>query len=158
MYYPIRAQQTGNYAECKSYSQFLEEAFKRTGKKIGFKVFHHGSDVDSVKGIKKSGPRPSPQGSEGPGHYVTPDKKKADKYAEFTSKQRKKKPSTVSYRVPSERVAKTDTIPKGLTSQQRTTKEKPVIQNTRTGHVAMDANYANSKMIRNPSPTIRKRK
>lgn len=152
-----RAQSTGNYAEGKSYSQFLEEAFKRTGKKIGFKVFHHGSDVDSVKSIKKGGPKPSPKGSEGPGHYVTPDKNKADKYAEFTSKQRKKKPATVSYRVPSKRVANTDTIPKGLTSQQRTTKEKPVIQNTRTGHVAMDANYANSKMIRNPSPTIRKR-
>lgn len=27
-----RAQQTGNYAECKSYSQFLEEAFRRAGK------------------------------------------------------------------------------------------------------------------------------
>lgn len=153
-----RAQATGNYAESKSYSQFLEEAFKRTGKTISFKVFHHGSDADSVKSIKKGGPKPSPKGSEGPGHYVTPDKKKADKYAEFTSKQRKKKPATVSYRVPSKRVAKTDTIPKGLTSQQRTTKEKPVIQNTRTGHVAMDADYANSKMIRNPSPTIRKRK
>lgn len=153
-----RAQSTGNYAEGKTYTQFLGEAFKRTGKKIGFKVFHHGSDVDSVKSIKKSGPRPSPSGSEGPGHYVTPDKKKADKYAEFTSKQRKKKPATVSYRVSSKKVAKTDAIPKGLTSQQRTTKEKPVIQNTRTGHVAMDANYANSRMIRNPSPTIRKRK
>ena len=27
-----RAQATGNFAECKSYSQFLEEAFRRAGK------------------------------------------------------------------------------------------------------------------------------
>jgi len=27
-----RAQSTGNFAECKSYSQFLEEAFRRAGK------------------------------------------------------------------------------------------------------------------------------
>jgi hypothetical protein len=153
-----RAQSTGNYAEGKTYSQFLDEAFKRTGKTIGFKVLHHGSDQDSVKSIKRTGPKPSPKGSEGPGHYVTPDRKKAEKYAEFTSKQRKKKPAVVSYRVPARKVSKTDTIPKGLTSQQKTTREKPVVQNTRTGHVAMDADYANKRMIRNPSPTIRRRR
>ena len=64
----------------KTYKQFLEEAKKR----ISFVRLHHGSDEDSVKSIKKSGPRPSSKGSEGPGHYVTPDKKKAEKYAEFT--------------------------------------------------------------------------
>lgn len=142
----------------KTYAEFVEEAFKRTGKRIGFKVLHHGSDKDSVESIKKSGPRPSQQGSEGPGHYVTPDRKKAEKYAEFTSKQRNKKPAVVSYRVSTKSIAKTDSIPKGLTSQQKTTREKPVVQNTRTGHVAMDAKYANSKMIRKPMPTIKKPK
>jgi hypothetical protein len=153
-----RAQSTGNYAEGKTYSQFLDEAFKRTGKTIAFKVLHHGSDEDSVKSIKRTGPKPSPKGSEGPGHYVTPDRKKAEKYAEFTSKQRKKKPAVVSYRVSSKKVSKTDTIPKGLTDKKKTTSEKPVVQNTKTGHVAMDADYANKRMIRNPAPTIRKRK
>lgn len=153
-----KSQVTGNYAEGKTYSQFLDEAFKRTGKTISFVKLHHGSDEDSVKSIKKTGPKPSPKGSEGPGHYVTPDRRKAEKYAEFTSKQRKKKPAVVSYRVQKKSITKTDTIPKGLTSQQKTTKQKPVVQNTRTGHVAMDADYANKRMIRNPSPTIRRRK
>lgn len=142
----------------KSYSNFLTEALKRTGKKISFVRMHHGSDEDSVKSIKKTGPKPSPKGSEGPGHYVTPDRKKAEKYAEFTSKQRKKKPAVVSYRVQSKKITKTDAIPKGLTSQKKTTKEKPIVQNTRTGHVAMDADYANKKMIRNPPPIIRRKK
>lgn len=140
----------------KTYSQFIDEAFKRTGKTISFKILHHGSDEDSVKSIKASGPRPSPKGSEGPGHYVTPDRKKAEKYAEFTSKQRKKKPAVVSYRVSPKSITKTDSIPKGLTSQQKTTKQKPVVQNTRTGHVAMDADYANSRMIRKQKPVIRR--
>ena len=153
-----QAQSTGNYAEGITFSQFLEEAFKRTGRRISFVRLHHGSDEDSVKSIKKTGPRPSPQGSEGPGHYVTPDRKKAEKYAEFTSKQRKKKPAVVSYRVQRKSITKTDTIPKGLTSQQRTTKEKPVVQNTRTGHVAMDSDYANRAMIRNPPPIIRRKR
>jgi len=142
----------------KSYKEFVSEAFKRTGKKITFVRLHHGSDEDSVKSIKKSGPRPSPKGSEGPGHYVTPDRKKAEKYAEFTSKSRKKKPAVVSYRVQKKRITKTDTIPKGLTSQKKTTSEKPVVQNTRTGHVAMDANYANKKMIRKAVPIIRRKR
>lgn len=141
-----------------TYNQFLEEAFKRTGKKIGFVRLHHGSDVESVKSIKKAGPRPSPQGSEGPGHYVTPDRKKAEKYAEFTSKQRKKQPAVVSYRVSKKKITKTSDIPKGLTSQQKTTKEKPVVQNVRTGHVAMDPEYADKRMIRKTQPVIRKRK
>jgi hypothetical protein len=142
----------------KTYSKFLEEAFKRTGKTIGFKVLHHGSDKDSVESIKKSGPRPSSQGSEGPGHYVTADKKKAEKYAEFTSKQRNKTPAVVSYRVSTKKITKTDSIPRGLTSQQKTTRKKPVVQNTRTGHVAMDADYAKSRMIRKPIPIIKKPK
>lgn len=142
----------------KTYKEFISEALKRTGKKIGFVRLHHGSDQDSVKSIKKTGPRPSPKGSEGPGHYVTPDRKKADKYAEFTSKQRKKKPAVVSYRVPKKRITKTDSIPKGLTSQKKTTSKKPVVQNTRTGHVAMDADYADKKMIRNPKPIIRRKR
>ena len=142
----------------KSYKEFVSEAFKRTGKKISFVRLHHGSDEDSVKSIKKSGPRPSPKGSEGPGHYVTPDKKKAAKYAEFTSKSRKKKPAVVSYRVSKKRITNTDSIPKGLTSQKKTTSEKPVVRNTRTGHVAMDSDYANKKMIRKTEPIIRRKR
>jgi len=141
-----------------TYREFIAEAFKRTGKITSFVELHHGSDEDSVKSIKKSGPRPSPKGSEGPGHYVTPDKKKAEKYAEFTSKSRKKKPAVVSYRVQKKKITKTDSIPKGLTSQKKTTSEKPVVQNTRTGHVAMDADYANKKMIRKTDPIIRRKK
>ena len=141
-----------------TYQEFIAEAYKRTGKTISFLELHHGSDEDSVKSIKKSGPRPSPKGSEGPGHYVTPDKKKAKKYAEFTSKSRKKKPAVVSYRVQKKKITKTDSIPKGLTSQKKTTSEKPVVQNTRTGHVAMDADYANKKMIRKTYPIIRRKK
>jgi len=141
-----------------TYREFIAEAYKRTGKKISFVRLHHGSDEDSVKSIKKSGPRPSPKGSEGPGHYVTPDKNKAEKYAEFTSKSRKKKPAVVSYRVQKKKITKTDSIPKGLTSQKKTTSEKPVVQNTRTGHVAMDADYANKKMIRKTDPIIRRKK
>ena len=138
----------------KTYKQFLEEAQKR----IAFVRLHHGSDEDSVKSIKRTGPRPSTKGSEGPGHYVTPDKNKAEKYAEFTSKQRKKKPAVVSYRVPKNRVTTTDTIPKGVTSQQKTSKDKPVVRNTRTGHVAMDPDYANKKMIRKTEPIIRRKR
>lgn len=142
----------------KTYSQFLDEALKRSGETISFKVLRHGSDKDSVESIKKTGPRPSPKGSEGPGHYVTPDKKKAEKYAEFTSKQRNKSPGIVSYRVSTKKIAKTDTIPKGLTDKKKTTAEKPVVQNTRTGHVVMDADYANKRMIRNPAPVIRRKR
>ncbi len=138
----------------KSYKEFITEADKR----IQLIRLHHGSDEDSVASIKKSGPRPSPKGSEGPGHYVTPDKKKANKYAEFTSNQRKKKPAVVSYRVPKKSISKTDTIPKGLTSQKKTTAEKPVVRNTRTGHVAMDSDYANKRMIRKTEPIIRRKK
>jgi len=136
----------------KTFSEFLDEATKR----ISLKTFHHGSDKDSVASIKNTGPKPSLQGSEGPGHYVTPDRKKAAKYAEFTSKQRNKKPAVVSYRVSTQSIQKTSDIPKGLTSKPKTSAEKPVVQNTRTGHVAMDANYANKRMIRNPQPIIRK--
>lgn len=136
----------------KTFSEFLDEATKR----ISLKTFHHGSDKDSVTSIKRTGPKPSPQGSEGPGHYVTPDRKKAAKYAEFTSKQRNKTPAVVSYRVSTQSIQKTSDIPKGLTSKPKTSAEKPVIQNTRTGHVAMDAEYANKRMIRNPQPVIKK--
>ena len=136
----------------KTFSEFLDEATKI----IRFKTLHHGSDKDSVASIKSTGPKPSPQGSEGPGHYVTPDRKKAEKYAEFTSKQRNKKPAVVSYRVSTQNIQKTSDIPKGLTSKPKTSVEKPVIQNTRTGHVAMNAEYANKRMIRNPQPVIKK--
>lgn len=138
----------------KTYSQFIEEAQKR----IAFVILHHGSDEDSVESIKRTGPRPSTKGSEGPGHYVTPDKKKAEKYAEFTSKQRNKKPAVVSYRVPKNRVTTTDTIPRGVTSQQKTSEDKPVVRNVRTGHVVMDPDYANKKMIRKTKPIIRRKK
>jgi hypothetical protein len=141
----------------KTYSEFILEAFKRTGKRIGFVRLHHGSDEESVKSIKKTGPRPSPKGSEGPGHYVTPDESKAKKYAEFTSKQRGKKPAVVSYRVSKKKITDTTEIPKGLTTTRKTTSEKPVVRNRRTGHVAMDAEYANKRMIRNPQPIIRKK-
>ena len=136
----------------RTFSEFLEEATRR----ISLKTFHHGSDVDSVASIKSTGPRSSPQGSEGPGHYVTPDSKKAIQYSKFTSQQRGKKPAVVSYKVPTTSIQKTSDIPKGLTSKPKTSAEKPVVQNTRTGHVAMDAAYANKRMIRNPQPIIRK--
>ena len=138
----------------KTYSQFIEEAEER----IEYVRLHHGSDEDSVKSIKRTGPRPSAQGSEGPGHYVTPDIKKAEKYAEFTSKQRKKNPAVVSYRVPKNRVTTTDKIPRGVTSQQKTSEDKPVVRNVRTGHVVMDPNYAKEKMILKTKPIIRRKR
>jgi hypothetical protein len=141
-----------------TYNQFLEEAFKRTGKRIGFVTFSHGSDEDSIKSIKKSGPKPSSKGSEGPGHYVTSDRKKASQYAEFTAKARGKKPGVVSYRVSSKAIQRTSDIPKGLTSQVKTTKAKPVVKNTRTGHSVMDPDYANRTMIQNPQPIIQRKK
>jgi hypothetical protein len=152
----------------KTFTQFLEEARQFTGirkggkpnRRIGFVTLHHGTDEKSAESIKKTGPRPSPKGSEGPGHYVTPIRKKADQYANIVSKERKQKPSRVSYRVSTSAVSRTSDIPKGLTDKRKTSKEKPVVQNTRTGHVAMDADYANKKMIRGDRPPIivRKRK
>jgi hypothetical protein len=142
----------------KTYSEFLEEAFKRTGKRIGFVNLHHGSDEDSVSSIKQTGPRPSAQGSQGPGHYVTTDKGKATKYAEFTSKGRGKKPAVVSYRVSSKKVQKTSEIPKGLTKTQQTNSEKPVVRNVRTGHSVIDSEYAKGKIIHNPKPIIVRKK
>lgn len=152
----------------KTFTQFLEEARRvtpiRTGNKpnrrIGFVTLHHGTDEKSAESIKKTGPKPSPQGSEGPGHYVTPNRKKADKYAGFTSKSRGQKPGRVSYRVSTSSVERTSDIPKGLTDKPKTTKKKPVVQNTRTGHVVMEPEYANKKMIRGDRPPIivRKRK
>lgn len=56
----------------KTYSEFIAEANKR---RIRFISLHHGSDVDSIESIKKSGPRASTKGSQGPGHYVTTDEK-----------------------------------------------------------------------------------
>jgi len=134
----------------KTYSQFITEAQKR----LKFKEYIHGSDEKSISSIKRTGPKPSSKGSEGPGHYATPDRKKARQYASFVSKQRNGKPATVSYKVPASRVAVTSNIPKGVTSQKKTTSEKPVVHNKVTGHVAMDSDYANKKMVRNPSPTI----
>lgn len=150
----------------KTFTQFLEEARQFTGirkggkpnRTIGFMTLHHGTDEKSAKSIKKTGPRPSPQGSEGPGHYVTPDPKKADKYANIVSKERKKKPGRVSYRVSTSSVERTSDIPKGLTNKTKTTKQKPVVQNTKTGHVVMEPEYANKKMIRGDRPPIIVRK
>ena len=76
----------------KTFTQFLEEAEQ----KLRFKLYHHGTDAPSATSIRKTGPRPSPQGSHGPGHYVTSDKTKADKYAKFKGAE----PGVVSYRVP----------------------------------------------------------
>lgn len=135
----------------KTYLQFIAEAEQR----LKFKKYIHGSDKESISSIKKTGPKPSPTGSEGPGHYATPDSDKARKYAAFVSKQRNSTPATVSYRVPAGRVSTTTDIPKGVTSQKKTTSQKPVVHNKRTGHVAMDPEYANKTMIRNPPPTIR---
>jgi hypothetical protein len=121
-------------------------------------VFYHGSDKDSVESIKKHGPKPSKEGSEGPGHYVTRDRKKAEKYAEFTSKQRGKTPAVVQYRVPDTKVQKVSDIPKGLTKQVKTTTTHPVIQNVRTGHAVIDPDVAKRTMITNPPPIIKKKR
>ena len=142
----------------KTYSEFLEEAFQRTGKRIGFVNLHHGSDEDSVSSIKQTGPRPSTQGSQGPGHYVTTDKGKATKYAEFTSKGRGKKPAVVSYRVPSTKVQKTSEIPKKLTDKPQTSRQTPVVRNVRTGHSVIDPEYAKGKIVHNPKPVIIRKK
>ena len=135
----------------KTYQQFLTEAQK----KLEFKRYTHGSDERAISSIKKTGPKPSLKGSEGPGHYTTPDLSKALKYAQLVSKQRNSKPATVSYRVPANRILTTTDIPKGVTSQKKTTPEKPVVHNTRTGHVAIDPGFANKTMIRKPLPTIK---
>ena len=142
----------------KTYSQFIEESFKRTGRRIGFVSLYHGSDEDSVKSIKSTGPKPSSKGSQGPGHYVTTDRDKANKYAEFTSKQRNKKPSTVEYRVSSKSIKKTSEIPKGLTDEPQTTTKNPVVRNVRTGHSVIDPSHASKTMVRNPQPIIRRKK
>jgi hypothetical protein len=142
----------------KTYSEFIEEAFKRTGKRIGFVSLYHGSDEDSTKSIKNTGPKPSPKGSQGPGHYVTTDRKKASQYADFTSKQRGKKPGVVTYRVSSKKIRKTSEIPKGLTDKPQTTSEKPVVRNVRTGHSVMDPSYAKERMVKNPAPIITRKK
>lgn len=141
-----------------TYKQFLEEALKRSGKTIEFIRLHHGSDKESIESIKKSGPKASKEGSEGPGHYVTPSRKKAEKYAEIVSTQRNKEPGVVSYRVQRKSINTTSEIPKKIHQNKKTTKEKPVIKNTKTGHAAMDPDYASRTMIRNPSPIIRRKK
>ncbi len=48
----------------------------------------------------------------------------------------------VSYRVTPKKVQKVDAIPKGLTAQPKTSKQHPVVHNTRTGHAVMDAEFA----------------
>lgn len=137
----------------RTYREFITEARKR----IKFNIFHHGSDRDSIQSIRSSGPRPSQQGSEGPGHYVTPDRKKAEKYSQFTSKQRKKEPGVVSYRVSPNKIMRVDTIPKGLTNQTKTTDKHPVVLNTRTGHAVMNPEYAKKAMIKPKPGVIRRR-
>lgn len=139
----------------KTYSEFIAEANKR---RIRFISLHHGSDVDSIESIKKSGPRGSTKGSQGPGHYVTTDEKKARQYAAFTSKQRGKKPAIVTYRVTPEKIQKTSEIPKGLTDKTQTSKSKPVVQNVRTGHSVMDPDFARKRMVKNPLPIIRRKR
>jgi hypothetical protein len=134
----------------KSYSEFITEARSR----LAFTRLHHGSDSDSIESIRKSGPKSSKEGSQGPGHYVTPDAQKARKYAEFTSQQRGKKPSVVSYRVPSDRISRVDSIPKKLTTEPQVSSKKPVVHNTRTGHAVIDTDYAKGRMIAS-SPTVR---
>lgn len=138
----------------KTYSQFIAEAQKR----LTFRIFTHGSDKESISSIKKTGPKPSPAGSEGPAHYATPSSDKAGKYASLVSRQRNSTPATVSYRVPVNRIATTTNIPKGVTSKKKTTPENPVVHNTVTSHVAMEPEYANRTMIRNPPPTIKAKK
>lgn len=137
----------------KTYKEFITEARKR----IKFNIFHHGSDRDSIQGIRSSGPRPSDKGSEGPGHYVTPDRKKAEKYSQFTSKQRGKDPGVVSYSVSPDKIMRVDSIPKGLTNQIKTTDKHPVVYNTRTGHAVMNPEYAQRTMIK-PKPGVIRRK
>lgn len=128
----------------KTFREFLEESAKR---RLSFTKLHHGSDSDSIQSIRKSGPKSSKEGSQGPGHYVTPDASKSRKYAEFTSKQRGKKPSVVSYRVPSHKITKVDAIPKKLTKEPQVSSKTPVVHNTRTGHAVIDSDYAKNKII-----------
>jgi hypothetical protein len=128
----------------KTFREFLEESAKR---RLSFTKLHHGSDSDSIKSIRKSGPKSSKEGSQGPGHYVTPDASKSRKYAEFTSRQRGKKPSVVSYRVPSHKITRVDHIPKKLTKEPQVSSKTPVVHNTRTGHAVIDSDYAKNKII-----------
>jgi len=132
----------------KTLREFLEESARR---RLSFTRFHHGSDSDSIKSIQKSGPKSSREGSQGPGHYVTPDQSKARKYAEFTSKQRGKKPAVVSYRVSSDKITKVDDIPKKLSTEPQVSSKKPVVHNTRTGHAVVDSDYAKGKIIKSNS-------
>jgi hypothetical protein len=132
----------------KTLREFLEESARR---RLSFTRFHHGSDSDSIKSIRKSGPKSSREGSQGPGHYVTPDQSKARKYAEFTSKQRGKKPAVVSYRVSSDKITKVDDIPKKLSAEPQVSSKKPVVHNTRTGHAVVDSDYAKGKIIKSNS-------
>jgi hypothetical protein len=134
----------------KTFREFLEESAKR---RLSFTKLHHGSDSDSIQSIRKSGPKSSKEGSQGPGHYVTPNVSKSRKYAEFTSRQRGKKPSVVSYRVPTSKITKVDDIPKKLTKEPQVSSEKPVVHNTRTGHAVIDSDYAKNKII-TPKPVI----
>lgn len=134
----------------KTYTQFIAEARQR----IALTRLHHGSDRASIESIRRSGPKSSKEGSQGPGHYVTPDETKARKYAEFTSKQRGKEPSVVSYLVPSNRITRVDTIPRKLTKEPQVSITTPIIHNTRTGHAVIDTNYAKNRIVK-PSSIIR---
>jgi hypothetical protein len=128
----------------KTFDQFIEESARR---RLSFARLYHGTDGDSAKSIRMSGPKSSKEGSQGPGHYVTPDSVKARKYAEFTSKQRGKKPSVVSYRVPPPKITRVDDIPKKLTTEPQVSSTTPVIYNTKTGHAVIDSDYAKTKII-----------
>jgi hypothetical protein len=141
----------------KTYQEFITEALQRSKQIKKFNIFHHGSTDSAIRGIRASGPKPSKEGSEGPGHYVTPSKEKAEKYSIFTAKQRGDRPKTISYRVSPQRIQRVDTIPKGLTSDVRTTPEKPVVHNVRTGHAVMDPEFAKRAMIK-PQPGVIRRK
>ena len=98
-------------------------------------------------------------GTLGPGHYVTHDQKKARKYAEINSKQRKDRPAVVHYKVGKKSVHDVDGIPKGTTtSNPDAPKGTKVIRNKRSGHsVFLDPEHAKRAQY-TPKPTIRKRK
>lgn len=131
----------------------IEEALRRSGKTIEFQRFYHGTTVPTADRFKKK-VKGSLEGSIGAGHYLTPDSKKAKKYADFKGKERQQTPSVLAYRVPKKKVEKIDEIPKKLTRDQRVSGGK-VIQNIRTGHAVIKPEDADRMMVRQSS-TIRR--
>lgn len=136
----------------KSYLEFLNEAEKR----IKFTRFTRGTTKSRDDESKKTGKLSKTSfGTLGPGHYVTHNRKKAEKYAEINSKQRKDNPAVVHYKVPSHRVHDVDGIPRGTTTENpKTPKGKTVIRNKRSGHSVITQN-AEKYRIKNPASIIR---